>query len=155
MFSFSQNRAKRRTVTVVLVAWVFALMAGIANACILQDGEPGHSGPKHENGSFSHMTGGHAHASVASQVVVHEEDGEPTNDAGTYKDSCKKFCDSESSTALKKKGDHTPDFGHTAAHVVGAFLQKPASVASVLQPIGGWATPLGPSISIRLLRLTL
>ena len=32
----------RRTATVTLVAWAFALVAGIANACLLHDREPGH-----------------------------------------------------------------------------------------------------------------
>ncbi|MDP1535954.1 MAG: hypothetical protein Q8L95_02065 [Burkholderiales bacterium] len=44
MLAFSHRHPKRRTVMVTLVAWMFALMAGIANACLPQDREPGHDG---------------------------------------------------------------------------------------------------------------
>ena len=44
MFSFSRRRAIHRTVLVTLAAWVFMLMAGIANACVLHDRVASHDG---------------------------------------------------------------------------------------------------------------
>ena len=40
MLAFPHRRAIHRSVLVTLAAWVLALMAGIANACLLHDGEP-------------------------------------------------------------------------------------------------------------------
>ena len=42
MIFFPHRRAIRRSVLVTLAVWGFALMAGIANACLLHDGEPRH-----------------------------------------------------------------------------------------------------------------
>ncbi len=44
MFAFPHRRTMQRTVLVTLAAWVLALMAGIANACLPHAGEPGHDG---------------------------------------------------------------------------------------------------------------
>lgn len=44
MFSFSRRRAIHRTVLVTLAALAFALIAGIANACVLHDRETGDDG---------------------------------------------------------------------------------------------------------------
>lgn len=44
MLAFSHRCAIHRTVLVALAAWILALMAGIANACVLHDPEPGHPG---------------------------------------------------------------------------------------------------------------
>lgn len=40
MIAFTHSRVIRRCVIVTLAVWVFALMAGVANACLLHDHEP-------------------------------------------------------------------------------------------------------------------
>ena len=42
MLVFPHRRAIRRSVLVTLAVWVFVLMAGFANACLLHDGQPRH-----------------------------------------------------------------------------------------------------------------
>jgi hypothetical protein len=44
MFAVPHRRTIQRTVLLTLAAWVLALMAGIANACLPHAGEPGHDG---------------------------------------------------------------------------------------------------------------
>ena len=44
MPALPRHRAKLHTVTLMLVAWVFALAAGIANACVLHDRQAGRDG---------------------------------------------------------------------------------------------------------------
>ena len=44
MFAFPHRRTVQRAVLMTLAAWVLALMAGIANACLPHAGEPGHDG---------------------------------------------------------------------------------------------------------------
>ena len=44
MLAFPHRRAIHRTVFLTLAAWVFVLVAGVANACVLHDREPGRHG---------------------------------------------------------------------------------------------------------------
>lgn len=45
MLAFSPRRSVHRTVCMTLAAWTFALLAGIANACVPHDRATGHGGP--------------------------------------------------------------------------------------------------------------
>ena len=42
MIAFTHSRVIRRCVSVVLAVWVFALMAGVANACLQHERQSGH-----------------------------------------------------------------------------------------------------------------
>jgi hypothetical protein len=61
MFAVPHRRTIHRTVLVTLAAWVLALVAGVANACLPQALEPGHDG--------------------SVQVVEPEANGTPCHDA--------------------------------------------------------------------------
>ena len=56
MFASPHRRTIHRTVLVTLAAWVLALMAGVANACLPQAHEPGHDGPVNAVEPVAHET---------------------------------------------------------------------------------------------------
>jgi len=66
---FSNHRAKRSTVFMVLLAWLFGLASGVANACLLQAQKThAHSIASAEFSVASH--GDEAHASAAPCLKV-------------------------------------------------------------------------------------
>jgi len=144
VFRFHQ-RTLRHTVWVTLAFWLFALAAGVVNACVLTP-----------QVSAGHAIDAGAHFNAA-QHQDHGHDGPIAHhghqqDAG--KSGCLKFCDDESS-ALSKNEASSVDLGAT---VVGVALPWPAVVPiaiigtqlSVARP-----TAQGPPLVIRFLRLTL
>lgn len=154
MLLFSDPRPMRRAVMVTLVVWVFGLMAGIANACLLQDAQPVHHGqaPRHSSsgpsvGSPPDPLATSAHEALASPA-------EPSGDAGPYQASCKKFCDTGASAAVKQEGCDTTDSGHAAVHACG-WNPKLAPVAVAKQLFNDRPFPHDTPIAIRFLRLTL
>lgn len=82
MHAVSHRRAIRRSVLVTLAAWVFALMAGVANACLLHEHE---SGPQAQGQTFAHeATHAACDASDAAVVSVANQqarDGNPVDAA--------------------------------------------------------------------------
>jgi hypothetical protein len=132
-------RRLRRLVWMTLVGWVFALAAGVANACLLnlRDGSVDHAG--------------------WVEVMAHHDRGagvadEPKDDAG--KVTCLKFCHDESS-ALSKSKPYSADLAL-------AVLQL-REVYGVVAPVTGFESALsarlptaqGPPLVIRFLRLAL
>lgn len=144
----------RQTVRVTLVAWLFALSAGVLNACMLTPlgafgfGVGAASPPR---------TAPHAEVPSPSRVVAHGEDGghfqqhDPGPDSG--RDSCLKFCDDESS-ALSKGTSSTLDPG--VALLVGIARWNPIVSKTVLGVRLSLRQPpaQGPPLVIRYLRLT-
>jgi len=133
------TRRTRQLVSLTLLAWVFALAAGVVNACVLNlsgqaapDSVAHHGADRHEQG----LAAPHEH---------HQDTG---------KDACLKFCDDESSALSKTKayGADIPvaliEMGESRGATVpikrignGLSLQRPAAQ--------------GPPLVIRFLRLTL
>lgn len=148
------HRRLRHFVWVALFAWVFALAAGVANACIVA--LPGSAPAGHEKHRHVHDSVGHDHASAMRAGDESDHAGgyphEPRVDPG--KSSCLKFCDDESS-ALSKSG--SPWFDLSLAYVpVGGFEIQPALIADGRDRLSlENHRAQGPPLVIRLLRLTL
>ena len=131
MLALLRHRAKRRTVTLVLVAWVFALAAGIADACVLHDRHAGRDGPV---GSSANALA-HAEGSVSA---------------------CNDAWDASASAGVKSAGQDS-----TSPHAGFAAVQSrserliPASAAVVEPSQGDGVLAHGPPAAIRFLRLLL
>lgn len=90
------HRILRATVWVVLGVWLFALGAGMANACLL---EPQ---PAHEHRQQTHDTGNrHVHAGHAGASDHHHE--------GTSKAPCVKVCGDATQSPVQKSPTTTID----------------------------------------------
>ena len=145
----NHNRYLRQTVWVTLLAWLFALTAGVVNACML-------SGPGAATRELvaelrpAHSAKATADAEHHGHSLAVDREHEQVN----TNHSCLKFCDDESS-ALSKGSATALDLGV----VLAATAQWPravvpsTNVGTVLSP--HWPTALGPPLVIRLLRLTL
>lgn len=148
------HKSLRHTVRVTLVAWLFALGAGVVNACMLTP-----QGPAGVGVDVASPLRSVAHAEVPnrSRVVANGEHGElpaqhgPRHDSG--KDSCLKFCDDESS-ALSKGKSSTLDPG--VALLAGVARWNPIVPKTPLGERLSLRQPpaQGPSLVIRFLRLT-
>jgi len=147
------HRQLRRTARVTLVVWLFALAAGVANACAFTLAGPAGRG----------VVDIAAHGAAESVLVRAGHDGEHDqggpisphghgHDAG--KASCLKFCDDESSAIAKVK---LPVVGPCVALPTVVEAWKPLAVIS---GSGSRQAPehpgsQGPPLVIRFLRLTL
>ena len=126
-----------------LFAWVFALAAGAANACAVEQPGPapqGHETHRHTHGV--HESAGHDHP------IEHEH----PQDAG--KAGCQKFCDDESCALFKSAN---PGFDQIPAHaLVDGFKIQPVPMADVRGRLS-FELPgaPGPPLVIRLRRLIL
>jgi hypothetical protein len=99
MKPFFHTRAKRRTTLVVLLAWVFALASGVANACLPQL-RMGHGyGHSHDPTAAHTLAAGDAH----ERVVGHAR-AAPNDDGhmAAAKASCLKVCDDGSRSLVKQ-----------------------------------------------------
>jgi hypothetical protein len=143
MFSFHFNSSRRRTAGVLLVVWLFAVAAGVVNACALTPtGLSAHAG---------------VHADVAAHGSHHDDDrliDRHRQEQPPGKDSCLKFCDEESSAIAKVKSPAV-DPGSTLP-----TLAEPWRATVHASGAGPWQSPErpgshGPPLVIRLLRLTL
>jgi hypothetical protein len=90
---FSNTVTKRRTVHMVLLAWLFAMVAGWANACLLQQ-RVTHGHVPSDSGSLTaqlpQVSPGHIGVDA-----VHAEN------AGPGKSACLKVCDDDSRAIIK------------------------------------------------------
>jgi hypothetical protein len=152
------RRRLQRTVWMTLVAWLFALTAGVVNACALTPQRDGlravvlkanaENRVRHETAATSTRAGDHG-------PLVHEG---PVAHAGheqeAAKGGCIKFCDDESS-ALAKYNSPNVDLG---ASVIAVFEPWRAIVSSTSvetrRAIERFPVH-GPPLVIRFLRLTL
>jgi hypothetical protein len=134
-FHFDRRRL-RRTARATLMAWLFALTAGVVNACVLVPVEP----VEHAVGKVSVAHHGHGHE----------------DDSG--KASCLKFCDDESSAIAKVKLP-VVDLGSSLLTVVEPWNSIAAAdrlgFRHSLEPTGSRGPPLVSELVIRFLRLTL
>lgn len=81
MHAGSHRRAVHRSVLVTLVAWLLALMAGVANACLLDDREAGHGA---QGQPFVHEAT-HAACNDASESAAYSvarQEGSDSNPVG-------------------------------------------------------------------------
>lgn len=125
---------RRRNVTVTLVVWVFALMTGIANACLLHDRQAGHDGQ--------------GHASSAEASV----------DPDSHSSTCKDSWDSGASNVAKTASEDKPGpstYEGPAALQTSVGCLNPVSVVVAHQALDDGVLAHGPPGAIRFLRLRL
>jgi hypothetical protein len=146
---------KRRIVWVTVLAWTMALLAGMANACLLQPHESGTSaaavaslGSSAERVTKAAQAPHAEHGHHAGQA----EPDDPSPDAG--KTGCLKFCDDQRST-VAKGGAVQPDLpGPALFDWVEWFAWVPTDAAPTW-----WSAQRprsqGPPLVVRFLRLTI
>ena len=157
MGSLHFNRQQlRHTACVALLAWVFALVSGVANACLLQAAEPGAAALSF---SVSTRTGGCDSGAEPcerdARPAYHHADSErgaPLEHGG--KPVCLKFCGDESSALVKSKASQADLPGPVL--LAGALWSLAEQVAAAAQ----WQAverpaSVGPALFLRLLRLTI
>ncbi len=153
------RRYLHRTVWVTLLAWVLALLAGVANACQLQPpgalvsgtatGSPSAERGTHPMAAF-HIEHGHHDAHALHDGAAPDDDAAP--DAG--KAGCLKFCDDESSTMPQGKTAQ----GDVPGPVLVASINWHSALPTATVPVWRSAerpASQGPPLVIRLLRLTI
>ncbi|MDO9072864.1 MAG: hypothetical protein Q7U73_06345 [Rubrivivax sp.] len=150
------RRQLRHTACVALFAWVFALVSGVANACLLQTAEPGAA-------AFSLATGAQI-AGCDADVAPCEHDagpahhhadsgrGEPVQHGG--KAVCLKFCADESSALAKSKASQADLPGPVLLAGAPWSLAVQVAAAAQWRPVERPAS-VGPPLFLRLLRLTI
>ena len=108
---FGPRRSIRRQAATLLLAWVFALVSGVVNACIVGL----------DAGGAEHIAG-HGHSWMAAEMHDHG----PAPEATT---PCAKFCDDESSSV-------PPTPGSTPQVSFGAWM-APAPLPAWTAPARG------------------
>ncbi len=152
---FSHRRTKQRTVTVMLMAWLFALVAGVVNACVLQVKVPDHHQGHQPMHSASTVIETHAHPSVLPQIGLPAPADDPSSNADSGKAQCKSLCDSEAAAAAaKQQGHDIANLAQTPMHVLAAAPYL-ALVAIAKQSFDDRPPPAGAPMVIRFLRLTI
>ncbi len=155
MLVFSHRRTKQRTVVMMLVVWVFALVAAVVNACALQVKVPAHHQGRQPMHSASTVIETHAHLSVLPQIGVPAPADDPSSDADSGKAQCKSFCDSEASAAAaKQQGHDATDLAQAPMRVL-AFTPYLPLLATAKQSFDDRPPPPGAPMVIRFLRLTI
>lgn len=132
----------RNIARVVLFAWLFAVMASLANACVL-------SGDERSQGlEYPHSTGVDSHARQLSHAGEH-------HGSSPAEEACKGFCDLEQSAVLKAPSSGALDLATPPLSKIDIWstLPTPASVRVALAAYG--EPPPGPPVAIRFLRLTI
>lgn len=148
------RRRVRHTVWMTLLAWSFALAAGVVNACLLAPQgsvEPGAHGAQHRFVAHSGDARG-------MRLAEHGHHGDAASSPGPHPDAgqegCLKFCD-DGASALSKTKVASLDPG---VQLLAAFSAWNASVSKLrlvtLQPLAR-PSAQGPPLVIRFLRLTL
>ena len=150
------RRPPRHTAGVALFAWVFALVSGVANACLLQTVEPGAT--SRSLTADAQTAGCHSGAAPCEHDVGpahHHADsgrGEPAQHGD--KAVCLKFCTDEASALAKSKASQADLPGPVL--LVGAPWSPAVqdAVAAQWWPVERPAS-VGLPIFLRLLRLTI
>jgi hypothetical protein len=149
------RRQLRRSAGVTLFAWLFALLSGAVNACLIQ---PSATDLARSNVSLvGPLVGEVAGPGQATRQIenaqhhAHDEHGGPVDGLGEA--GCLKFCADESSAVTKSKA--------AQADLLGPFFVsrvdwQPASPVADAAPWRSVDRPAsqGPPLFIRLLRLT-
>jgi len=137
-----QRRRLGRTACVTLCAWLLALVAGVANACLLPT-----PAVKVAGAAFAVPAALAGHAAAVDHADV--DDGA----AHDGRASCQKFCADES-TSLAKKSAQPFDFSPLAVVEFTLRRRLDVSAVRVAHRLAEPPARPGPSLVIRLLRLT-
>jgi hypothetical protein len=130
----------------MLLIWLFALVSGWANACLVQGRASAHGWMQAENALAAQPVGG----------PVHSEHKEPADhDSDSARLVCQSVCDDEQSALPKVAAPSIPDLGPPTLVPIEAwsFCIAEAQVPGD-RPMAA-APPPEPSVAIRFLRLTI
>jgi hypothetical protein len=149
-----QRRHLRSIAVLTLMAWMFALLAGIANACQLQTYTPGtHAqfAPTHGEAAVPATHDGQAlHAEKGDHDLAGGYDGK----SDTGKAGCLKFCDDESATVAQAKVSQADLVGMVTVAQFDWLAPMPADTGAPWHRVERRASQ-GPPLFIRFLRLTI
>lgn len=155
----SSARQRRRFVWLTLLAWSFALISGVVNACVLNlpEGRAAGSSLARHGEAVTHARALEAfgpHGSGAHEADpggLHQHGQEPGTSG---KNTCLKFCDDESSARAKS----TSSGADMVAAAVDSRVERRLALPAPRLSAGALPTPpraQGPPLVIRFLRLTL
>ena len=137
------------------MAWTMALLAGMANACLLQPhgpGTPAAAVAPHESSPARAMKAVQAPHAEQGHHAGQVEPDDPSPDAG--KAGCLKFCDDERSTVAK--GDALqPDLPGPALFASVEWSPRVPTDAALTWSSAQRPRSQGPPLVIRFLRLTI
>lgn len=111
----------RGSALAMLLVWVFALISGVANACLLEAKRT----PTHPGTSEQSNQHGAKHVNLSSHVPT-EDGSDQADEAHTSKELCLKACDDNSKSLPKKYAGEQIDPG---ARIIVAVLW------SLIEPI--------------------
>ena len=144
------RRHLRRSVWVMLLAWLLTLSAGVANACQIQPHglrAPAAVAPRHD---ASAERGGY-HTRTLPDDGLSQHHGSTTEAA---KAGCLKFCDDESSAVAKSTTAQTDSPGPFMVANVEWRSAVPTGTVTIWRSVERPASH-GPPLVIRFLRLTI
>lgn len=149
-------RQRRYAACMTLFVWLFALVAGVANACLIHPGAPGEMGSRSSRADTldaSPLRSAKRHVEHVRHHADHvRDDGGPANDAD--KAGCLKFCADEPTALTKSKTAQADVSGPVFVTSVQWQMAAPVAAVSQWPPLDRPAT-VGPPLFIRLLRLTI
>ena len=142
---FANTHAKRGTSFIVLLMWLLALAAGVANACLLEArGTHGRD-----------ATAGTSRASIAlATAAVHVGAVADHNDPDTSKAPCLKVCDDVSQTLIKPQPS-TFDLTHPGPPLLVRVVSTGAVREVAMSRRGDSLLQSSPELPIRLRHLRL
>jgi len=150
----STRRQLRHTAWVTLLVWMFAMLSGVANACLTQ---PNTQGKLVSISAQADLVVGSTAVPVTRQVERIHHPGEDEDDGlGSHsaKEGCLKFCVDESSAVTKSRVPQADVPGSIFLASVQWRSAAPVAAASAWSPVERPAS-VGPPLFIRLLRLTI
>lgn len=147
MKPFSNHRARRNTAFMALLVWLFALVSGMTNACLLEaPGKYSHVAAEHSSGAH------HAHAREGHAVAVDHDDDDADRDGP--RESCLKVCDDGANAQVKLQASVDLIDPGLAPLIVFAWNTK-TSIVSVPNRYDILQVPIvGPPFRVRYSRLT-
>ena len=144
------RRQLRHTACVTLFAWLFALLSGVANACLTQPNA--HAGVGLISSQAHQAVGGTA-GPVARHIHPHVDDDDGLRNHSA-KEACLKFCADEFSVVTKSRTPQADVPGPFFVASVAWPSVAPVAAASEWTPVERPAS-VGPPLFIRLRRLTI
>lgn len=142
------STALRRLCGLVLLAWLFGVLSGTVNACVLADQTPDQSPSAPTKQQHHHA---HAHGHEAAHEHEHTQ---PVDHQADEHVLCHKFCKDQSLTLPHHKGLGAQDFSPALIALSGPVLPPEPAIPPTARWMDG-PQAQGPPLVIRLLRLTL
>lgn len=149
---FRHRPAQMRLVAKTMLAlWLLGVLAGAANACVLQDRD-GWAPPLHHEGSalWHHHVDDVAPATSAAGETGHADDC----DQGAGEHACRHLCDATAGAVVKTTVLDIPA-GTPLFAAIATWAPYPPQPAPTAWPVRAALPPPGPAVAILFLRLTI